>query len=55
MNQKEKKLSATYDPEPYSIVSKRGDLVVIERGETLLNRNVGHVKKFIQPVPRESQ
>ena len=55
MNQKENKLSATYDPEPYSIVSKRGDLVVIERGETLLKRNVGHVKKFIQPVPRESQ
>ena len=29
--------------------------MVIERGETLLKRNVGHVKTFIQPVPRESQ
>ena len=36
MKQKQNKLSATYDPEPYSIVSKRGDLVIIERGETLL-------------------
>lgn len=55
MRQKENKLSATYDPEPYSIVSRRGDLVVIERGETLLKKNVGHGKKFIQPTPRESQ
>ena len=29
-----------YDPEPYSVVSKKGELVVIERGETLLKRNV---------------
>ena len=36
MKQKQNKLSATYDPEPYSVVSKRGDLVIIERGETLL-------------------
>ena len=28
--QKENKLSATYDPEPHSVVSKRGDLLVIE-------------------------
>ena len=54
MRQKESKLSATYDPEPYSEFL-RGDLVVIERGETLLKRNVGHVKSFIQPPPRESQ
>ena len=55
MRQKENKLIATYDPQPLSVVSKSGDLVVIERGETLLKRNVGHVKNFIQPVPRESQ
>ena len=48
-------MSATYDPEPHSVVSKSGDLLVIERGETELKRNVDHVKKFIQPVPRESQ
>ena len=55
MKQKQNKLSATYDPEPYSVVSKRGDLVVIERGENLLKRNVGHVKRFIDPAPRASQ
>ena len=56
MRQKENKLSATYDPEePCSVVSKRGDLVVIERGETLLKRNVGHVKRFTDPAPRASR
>ena len=50
MRKRENRLSATYDPEPYR--EKREDLVVIERGETLLNRNVGHVKTFIEPVPR---
>ena len=29
--------------------------MVIEPGETLLKRNVGHAKSFIQPAPRESQ
>ena len=29
--------------------------MVIERGETLLKRNVGHVKSFIQPALREPQ
>lgn len=43
-----------YDPEPYSVVPKTC-LVVIERGEILLKRNVDHVKSFIQPAPRESQ
>lgn len=55
MRKKEQKLSATYDPEPYRLVSKRGDLVVIERGETLLKSSVGPVKKCILPAPRESQ
>lgn len=55
MKQKQNELSATYDPKPYSVVSKRGDLVIIERGETLLKRNVGHVKRFIDPEPEASQ
>ena len=55
MKQKDNRLSARYDPEPYSVVSKRGDLVIIERGETLLKRNVGHVKRFIDPEPGASQ
>lgn len=55
MKQRLDKLSATYDPEPYSVVSKRRDLVIIERGENLLKRNVGHVKRFIDPEPGASQ
>ena len=55
LQRKQNKLSATYDPDPYSVVAKKGDLVVIERGENLLKRNVGHVKKFIGPSPRISQ
>jgi len=55
MKQRLNKLSATYDPEPYSVVSKRRDLVIIERGENLLKRNVGHVKRFINPEPGASQ
>ena len=54
MKQRQNKLSATYDPEPYSVVSKRGDLVIIERGKNLLKRNVGHVKRFIDPEPGAS-
>ena len=52
---KQNKLSAMYDPDPYDVVSKKGDLVVIERGETLLKRNVGHVKRFIGPTPQVHQ
>ena len=55
MKQNQNKLSATYDPKPYSVVSKGRDLVIIERGETLLKRNVGHVKRFIDPEPGASQ
>ena len=55
MKHKQNKLSPTYDLEPCSVVSKRGDLVIIERGENPLKRNVGHVKRFIDPKPGASQ
>ena len=55
LRRKQNKLSATYDPDPYSVVSKKGDLMVIEQGETLLKRNVGHVKRFTGPTPQASQ
>ena len=55
LKQKQNKLSAMYDPDPYDVVSKKGDLVVIEQGETLLKRNVGHVKRFIGPTPQVHQ
>jgi len=50
---KQNKLSTTYDP--YSVVSKKGALVVIERGETQLKRNVGHKKRFIGSTPQTRQ
>ena len=37
------------------MVSKKGDLVVIERGETQLKRNVRHVKRFIGSTPQTRQ
>ena len=55
LQRKQNKLSTTYDPNPYSVVSKKGDLVVIERGETQLKRNVGHVKRFIGSTQQTRQ
>lgn len=52
LERKQNKLSAVYDPDPYSVISKKGDLVVIERGEKLLNRNLGRVKRFIEHTPQ---
>ena len=55
LQRKQNKLSTTHDPDPYNVVSKKGDLVVIERGETQLKRNVGHVKRFIGSTPQTRQ
>ena len=55
LQRKQNKLSTKYDPDPYNVVSKKGDLVVIERGETQLKRNVGHVKTFIGSTPQIRQ
>ena len=50
MRQEENKLSATYEPELYSVVSKRGDLVFIDRCETLLKRNVNRLSEKVHPT-----
>ena len=55
LQRKQNKLSTTYNPDPYSVVSKKGDLVVIEQGETQLKRNVGHVKRFIGSTQQTRQ
>ena len=52
LQRKQNKLSTTYDPDPYNVISKKGDLVVIERGDTQLKRNVGHVKRLIGSTPQ---
>ena len=55
LQRKQNKLSTTYDPDPCNVISKKGDLVVIERGDTQLKRNVGHVKRFIGSTPQTRQ
>ena len=55
LQRKQNKLSTTYDPDPYNVISKKGDLVVIERGDTQLKRNVGHVKRLIGSTPQTRQ
>ena len=55
LQRKQNKLSTTFDPDPYSVVSKKGDLVIIERGGTQLKRSVGHVKRFIGSAPQTRQ
>ncbi|KAJ7373063.1 hypothetical protein OS493_014210, partial [Desmophyllum pertusum] len=49
--ERQNKLTSAYDPSPYVIVARRGDLVVIERGNALLKRNVAHVKRFLESDP----
>ena len=44
------KLSPTFEPEPYQVVEKNGNPVVIENsaGQSKM-RNAGHMKKFVDP------
>ena len=44
LKRRQDKLSAMYDPDPYNVISKKGDLVVIDRGENLLKRKVHRTK-----------
>ena len=46
------KLSPAYDPDPILILARKGDLVIIERGNTLLKRNVAHP---LHPVVKSGQ
>ena len=47
---RENKLSPTFEPEPYQVVEKNGNAVVIENsaGQSKM-RNAGHMKKFVDP------
>ena len=47
---RENKLSPTFEPEPYRVVEKNGNAVVIENstGQSKM-RNAGHMKKFVDP------
>ena len=52
---KQDKLSPLYDPNPYVVTYRNGDLLIIEREGATLRRNVGHVKRFITASPVSPQ
>ena len=43
-------MSPTFEPEPYRVLEKNGNAVVIENsaGQSKI-RNAGHMKKFVDP------
>ena len=47
---RENKFSPTFEPEPYRVLEKNGNAVVIETsaGQSKM-RNAGHMKKFVDP------
>ena len=47
---RENKLSPTFEPEPYRVVEKNGNAVIIKNsaGQSKM-RNTGHMKKFVDP------
>ena len=52
---KENKLSSIYDPDPFKVLARKGDMVIVERGNTQYKRNVAHVKHFMQSeIPAET-
>ena len=52
---RENKLSPTFEPEPYRVVKKNGNADVIENsaGQSKM-RNAGHIKKFVDPGTERS-
>ena len=47
---RENKLSPTFEPEPYRVVEKNGNAVIIENSSSQSKmRNAGHMKKFVDP------
>ena len=47
---RENKLSPTFESDPYRVVEKNGNAVIIENstGQSKM-RNTGHIKKFVDP------
>ena len=47
--EKQNKLTTAFNPAPYTVVSKKGNSVIVENPEGVqYSRNTSHVKKFIQ-------
>ena len=54
--EKQNKLSTTFAPEPYDVVSRNGSSIVIKSPEGVqLERTTAHVKKYEEPPPMPSQ
>jgi len=46
---RENKLSPQYEPEPYRVIEKEGNAIVVESSEGVTKmRNTGHMKKFVE-------
>ena len=53
--QKRNKLTPLYDPHPYSVVKKRGSLMVARRGNHFVTRNSSFFKPMQTDVPSEEE
>ena len=54
--EKQNKLSTSFAPEPYDVVSRNGSSILIKSPEGVqLKRNAAHVKKYEEPLPMPSQ
>ena len=50
------KLSTSFAPEPYDVVSRNGSSILIKSPEGVqLKRNTAHLKKYEEPLPMPSQ
>ena len=51
---RENKLSPNYEPDPYKVVHKDGNAVILEdaNGNSKM-RNIAHMKKFVEPETTE--
>ena len=52
--EKKNKLSSAYDPQPYTVIKKKGPSVILKRGNEPCNmRNVSFVRKLAIPNNKE--
>ena len=53
---RENKLSPNYEPDPYTVIQKDGNAVILEdaNGNNKM-RNIAHMKKFVTPEPVEAE
>ena len=53
---RENKLSTNYEPDPYTVIQKDGNAVILEdaNGNNKM-RNVAHMKKFVAPEPAAAE